>query len=356
MNLPSLKIGNLVAKIPIIQGGMGIGVSMSSLAGNVSKHGAIGVISAAQPGYKDINFLKNPLDCNLRALSEEIKKARHIAPNGILGVNIMVAAQNYTELVRECVKEKIDLIISGAGLPSKLPELIKGSKTKIIPIVSSAKAAATITKLWTKRYDYLPDAIIVEGPKAGGHLGFSLEELQNHPNLEDLFLKVKSVLKPFEENYKKNIPVIPAGGIFDGYDIGKFLKLGASGVQMATRFVATDECDAKIEFKEAYINCNKEDISIVKSPVGMPGRALNNKFVKSLKKQIPVEKCFRCLSACNPSTTPYCISQALINSVNGNTDDGLIFAGENAYKLDSIIPVEKLINDLKFEIIESMSK
>lgn len=356
MNLPTLTIGSKQTSIPIIQGGMGVGVSLSNLASAVANEGGIGVISGVQIGFKEDDFDKNTNKANVRALKREIRKARELSPNGILGVNLMVAINNYNEMVLAAVEEGIDLIISGAGFPKELPALVKGTDVKIAPIVSSPKAAAVITKLWLRRYDYLPDLMIVEGPEAGGHLGFSLDELDgdNYPDLEKIVGGVIEVIRPFEENKGEKIPIIAAGGIFDGKDIAKFLKLGASGVQMGTRFVATDECDASIEYKNAYINARKEDINYILSPVGMPGQAIINPFMKkvNLERQ-KITKCYNCLTPCNPKTTPYCISEALINSVNGDIDNGLIFIGKKGYKLEKITSVKSLIKELVEEVKRS---
>lgn len=351
MNLPSLQIGNITAKIPIIQGGMGIGVSMSGLASAVANNFGIGIISAAQPGFKEDDFETNSKEANKRSLRNEIRKARILSPNGIIGVNIMVAMKNYKEMVETSVKEKIDLIISGAGLPMDLPEMVKGSETKAIPIVSSGKAAALIAKIWDKRYSYLPDAVVVEGPQAGGHLGFKLEQLNNIENyaLTNIVKEVISSLKPFEQKYNKKIPVIAAGGVYTREDIENCINAGAAGVQMATRFVATYECDADIKYKEAYINAKEENIEIVKSPVGMPGRAIKNKFLEKVKNgNIKIDKCFGCIKTCNPNDTPYCITKALINAVTGNIDEGLIFVGANAYKIDKITSVKELMEELAY--------
>ena len=353
MNLPQIKIGDKVTKFPIIQGGMGVGVSLSNLASAVANYGGIGIISGVQIGFREDDFETNCNEANERALAKEIRKARELSPNGIIGVNLMVAINNYKEMVMTAVNEKIDLIISGAGLPSELPSLVKGSGTKIAPIVSSGKAAAVITKLWKKRYDYLPDIIIVEGPKAGGHLGFSLDQLQGDtlPSLSEIIKDVINAIKPFEEESGLKIPVIAAGGIFDGKDIKKYLNLGATGVQIGTRFVATHECDASIEFKNEYVNSKKDDIEIILSPVGMPGQALMNPFMKKIKEnREKVTKCYRCLTPCNPATTPYCISKALITSVKGDVDNGLVFIGKNGFKIDKIVSVKELIDELVEEI------
>lgn len=347
--ISQINIGNKTTRVPIIQGGMGIGVSLSSLASAVANKGGIGVISGVQIGFREADFDRNTQEANLRALSKELKRARELSPDGIIGLNLMVAMKNYQDMVKIAVEEKVDLIISGAGLPKELPGLVKGSDTKIAPIVSSAKAATLITKLWLRRFDYLPDLIIVEGPDAGGHLGFPLEELEgeNYPKLEDIVVEVIEAMKPFEESSGKKIPIIAAGGIYDGYDIDRFLKLGASGVQMGTRFVATNECDASIEFKNAYVNAKKEDIDFILSPVGMPGQAIINPFIKKVKlERERVKKCYDCLEPCNPATTPYCITTALINSVTGKADEGLIFIGRNGYKIEKIVSVSELIDEL----------
>ena len=349
--MEGIKLGNKKSKYPIIQGGMGVGVSMHKLAGTVSKEGGIGIISTADIGYQEEDFSKNPMTANLRAIGKEIKKARAIAgEDKILGVNVMVALKNYGEIVKECVKQKIDLIISGAGIPKDLPSYIKESKTKIAPIVS-LRCCKLIVEHWRKKYNYIPDMIVIEGPEAGGHLGFKQEELgENQPKLEQITTDVVSYIKDVEKETGKKIPVIAAGGIWDGKDIKKFLKLGASGVQMATRFVATDECDASIEFKKAYVNAKKEDIKIIHSPVGMPGRAINNTFVqKEEKEKSKIDKCYNCIKTCNIATSPYCITKALINAVKGNIENGLVFCGSNVYKVNKIMPVHDLMQELVTE-------
>ena len=322
-----LKIGNLIVKLPIIQGGMGVGVSLSNLAGNVAKHGAIGVISAAQPGYLEKDFEKNTLQANLRALKNHIKKAKEISNNGIIGVNIMVAMKNYKEFVEASIEGGADLIISGAGLPLKLPEYIKNSEIKILPIVSSSKATKLILSYWNKHYNRVADGIIVEGPKAGGHLGFKADTIESDiVNFDNNVKDIIETIKNLEFEYKKEIPVIVAGGVFDSHDIKKYMELGAKGVQIGSRFVATYECDADMKFKEAYLNCKKSDIKIVKSPVGMPGRAINNDFLRKINDETnKINKCYNCLVPCNPSTTPYCISEALINAARGDINNGLMW-------------------------------
>ncbi len=348
--MKGIKLGDKESKYPIIQGGMGVGVSLHKLAGNVSKEGGIGVISTADIGYQEEDFNTNPLKANLRAIGTEIKKAREIAgEDKILAVNVMVALKNYADIVKECVKQKIDLIISGAGIPKDLPEYIKGSKTKIAPIVSSLRCCKLIVKHWITKYNYAPDMIVIEGTEAGGHLGFKPEELEegNKPKLEDITKDVVNYIKEVEKDTGKEIPVISAGGIWDKNDIEKFLGLGASGVQMATRFVATDECDASEEFKKAYVEASKENIKIIKSPVGMPGRALYNKFIKKVENEkSKITKCYGCIKTCDVATTPYCITKALINAVKGNLDEGLIFVGSNVHKIEKIVPVHDLMQEL----------
>ena len=345
--MQGIKLGNKTSKYPIIQGGMGVGVSLHKLAGTVSKEGGIGVISTADIGYQEPDFNTNPLAANLRAIGSEIKKAREIAGSDkILGVNVMVALQNYAEIVKECVKQKIDLIISGAGIPKDLPEFVKNSNTKIAPIVSSLRCCQLIVKHWIKKYNYVPDMIVIEGPKAGGHLGFKKEELETS-NLEDITKEVVQYVKEVEKEYQKEIPVIAAGGIWDNKDINKFLELGADGVQMATRFVTTYECDASNEFKEAYINAKEEDIKIISSPVGMPGRALYNEFIKSTENEkSKITKCYKCIKTCDIKNTPYCITKALINSVKGNLKEGLIFCGSNVDKVKELMTVHDLMEEL----------
>ena len=348
--MKGIKLGDKESKYPIIQGGMGVGVSLHKLAGNVSKEGGIGVISTADIVYQEEDFNTNPLKANLRAIGTEIKKAREIAgEDKILAVNVMVALKNYADIVKECVKQKIDLIISGAGIPKDLPEYIKGSKTKIAPIVSSLRCCKLIVGHWIKKYNYVPDMVVIEGTEAGGHLGFKPEELEegNKSKLEDITKDVVNYIKEVEKDTGKEIPVISAGGIWDKNDIEKFLSLGASGVQMATRFVATDECDASEEFKKAYVEASKENIKIIKSPVGMPGRALYNKFIKKVENEkSKVTKCYGCIKTCDVATTPYCITKALINAVKGNLDEGLIFVGSNVHKIEKIVPVHDLMQEL----------
>lgn len=348
MKLPPLIIGELKAEVPIIQGGMGVGVSGYRLSSAVANEGGIGVISGVQIGYREPDFETNTKEANIRGLRKEIKMARELSPKGILGVNLMVAINNYEDMVKVCVEEKVDIIISGAGLPLSLPKFVEGSNVKIAPIVSSGKAASIIIRQWTKKYSKIPDMVVVEGPEAGGHLGFHLQELTEEKRpLEEIIPEVVDVVKAFEQEYDKKIPVVAAGGIYTGEDIVRFLELGASAVQIGTRFIATEECDADIRYKEAFINSSKEDIGIIKSPVGMPGRAIKNDFIKQTEKErIAPKKCYRCIKKCDPKVTPYCISTALIQAVKGNLDEALIFTGSNGYRIEKIVTVKELMNEL----------
>lgn len=344
-----LSIGDLTARLPIIQGGMGIGVSLSRLASTVANEGGMGVISAAAIGMMEPDFSTNYLESNIRALRKEIKKAREFT-KGILGVNIMVALSNFADMAKTAIEEGIDIIFSGAGLPLNLPSFLKEpGNTKLVPIVSSARAAGLIAKRWTEKYKYAPDAIVVEGPMAGGHLGFKSEHIADPDyKLEKLVSEVIVEAKNVEDKVGKAIPVIAAGGIYTGEDIYKFIQLGASGVQMATRFVTTEECDASLEFKKAYIDCRKEDIGIIKSPVGMPGRAIINEFINDVNagSKKPYKCPYHCIVTCDYKSSPYCIAHALINAKKGKMKHGFAFAGENAFRAEGIVTVKELISKL----------
>jgi NAD(P)H-dependent flavin oxidoreductase YrpB (nitropropane dioxygenase family) len=350
--MKSLKIGNLKSKLPIIQGGMGIGISLSGLSSSVANQGGVGVIATAGIGMSEPDFYTNFYESNIRALRKHIQKARQLS-NGIIGVNIMVALSNFSDMVKTAIEEKIDIIFSGAGLPLDLPKYLKEkSVTKLVPIVSSGKAARLIAQRWLKQYNYAPDAIVVEGPKAGGHLGFKPDQIDKPEfSLKKLVKDVLNDIKPIEEKAGKKIPVIAAGGIYTGKDIYEMIELGASGVQMATRFVPTIECDASDKFKQSYINAKKEDIGIIKSPVGLPGRAIINDFIKSTMegKKKPYKCPYHCIVTCNYKESPYCIAHALMNAKKGNLNSGFAFAGENAYRTESIISVKELIDSLNNE-------
>lgn len=348
-NLRELKIGDLTAELPIIQGGMGIGISLSGLASAVANEGGIGVIATAGIGMNEPDFSTNFLEANIRALRKEIRRARELT-KGIIGVNIMVALSNFADMARTAIEEGIDIIFSGAGLPLNLPQFADSTiKTKLVPIVSSGRAAGIIAKKWSKKYNRLPDAVVVEGPLAGGHLGFTEQTICDPEySLEKLVSEVIQVLKPFEERYEKRIPVIAAGGIYTGEDIFRFFKLGASAVQMATRFVTTYECDTSENFKQTYLDSRKEDIVVIKSPVGMPGRAIRNAFLDEVSqgKRKPFKCPYHCIITCDYKKSPYCIAFALINAKKGNFSHGFAFAGENAHRAKEIISVKELIETL----------
>ncbi len=348
--MTALRFKDKQLEIPIIQGGMGIGVSLGNLAGYVMKEGGMGVISAAQPGYRDPDFKRDPFSANIRALKQEVKKAREIAcGRGLLGINIMVAGQHYDRYATAIGDMDIDVIISGAGLPLELPALVKNDQVALAPIVSSGKAAYLLCRRWFQRYMRYPDFIIIEGPLAGGHLGFTWDQLKAHSEqtLENILEDCKKVL----DDLGQSIPLVVAGGIYTGFDIASFLKRGAAAVQIATRFIATFECDANDRFKQSFLSTKKEDIEFVISPSGYPGRAIVNDFVKAMRNhRIPPTYCVDCLKPCTPATTPYCITEALINAVSGDVEHGLIFTGANGYRMEKIVHVKALIEELLGEM------
>ncbi len=356
--MKTLKIGDLSIAVPVIQGGMGVGISLSGLASAVASEGGVGVISSAGLGLIYRHFSGDFLEDSIHGLKEEIRKTREKTV-GVIGVNIMVAMTNFADMVRTAVREKVDIIIAGAGLPLDLPSFLeKDSKTKLCPIVSSARAARIICEKWKSGYDYLPDAVIVEGPEAGGHLGFSVDQLKDsNYSLEHLVPDIRHELNLFEEKYNKPIPLIAAGGIYTGEDINKIMKLGASGVQMATRFVTTSECDAPEAFKQTYIDARKEDIEIIKSPVGMPGRAIISGFLDKVREgRKQPQKCpFKCIRTCDISKSPYCIIVALMNAFKGNFDNGFAFAGSNAFRATKISTVREVFQALKDEYRSSVN-
>jgi NAD(P)H-dependent flavin oxidoreductase YrpB (nitropropane dioxygenase family) len=349
MKYKGLKIGNIETKIPLILGGMGIGVSGWNLASSITNNGGIGVLSGVNLGYREDDFYTNTFEANKRAIIKEIKKAKEESNMGVIGINFMVAMNRYKEYVKIAVEAGIDIIVSGAGLPLELPEATKDHDTKLIPIVSSAKAARIITKIWDKKYNKIPDAVVVEGSKAGGHLGFKKKDLiEDDFDFEEVLRETKEVLKKYEDKYNKKIPKIAAGGIYSSQDVEKIMKIGYDGVQMATRFVTTEECDADFNFKNEYLKSENKDIDIIDSPVGLPGRAITNEFLNNVEEGIKpkIKKCVDCIKKCNYKDTKFCISQALINSVKGNIDEGLVFAGENAYKSKKIEKVADVVKEL----------
>jgi len=349
MGMKELKIGGLTIKVPIVQGGMGVGISLSGLASAVANEGGVGVISPVGLGFLYKDFSNDYLANSLHGLRSEIRKAREKSA-GIIGVNIMVALSDYADLVKTSIQEGIDIIFSGAGLPLDLPKyLTKGAKTKLVPIVSSARAAELICKKWMANFNYLPDAFVVEGPKAGGHLGFKPNQLEKEEfALEKIVPEVVAVVNSIGEKNNKDIPVIAAGGIYSGKDILDILEKGASGVQMGTRFVTTHECDASDGFKQAYVNARKEDIKVIQSPVGMPGRAISSEFIEEVEagKRRPKKCPVNCIKTCNIEKTPYCIIASLVSALKGDFKNGYAFAGSNVWKNDKIVSVKELFTSL----------
>ncbi len=354
--MPPLRVGKYIAEVPVIQGGMSVGVSLSGLAAAVANEGGIGVIGAAGIGMFEEDFENNFKEANRRALKKEIRKAKGMT-DGLIGVNVLLALTDANELIKISAEEKVNFVFLGAGLPLNLPEEVtpQGVKepfTKVVPIVSSARATKIIFDYWAKNYGNVPSMVVVEGPMAGGHLGFKKEQIDD-PNyaLEKIFPLVLETVKKYEKSFDKEIPVIAAGGIFDGTDICKYISMGAAGVQMGTRFVATYECDASQKFKEMYLKCKKEDLEIIKSPVGLPGRAIRNKFIEDVEKGIrkPFKCPWKCLKTCDFRTSPYCIARALTNAKIGDLRNGFTFAGANAYRVNKIVSVKELLAELKME-------
>jgi NAD(P)H-dependent flavin oxidoreductase YrpB (nitropropane dioxygenase family) len=354
--MQELRIGDMNVKLPIIQGGMGVAVSLSGLASAVANEGGIGVISAAAIGMNEPDYMKNFPEANKRALRKQIKLARSMT-NGYLGVNIMMALTDHEALIRVALEEKIDIIIMGAGLPLNIPSLIsnsgiEASHTKLAVKVSSAKAARLIFQYWATKHLCIPDAVVVEGPMAGGHLGFKKDELEEDLiPLDALIRETVSIIKPFEDQFMKEVPVIAAGGIYTGYDIFDIMQAGAKGVKMGTRFVTTHECDASLAFKESYIASKKADITIIDSPVGLPGRAIYNDFIGQIRqgKTRPFKCSWHCLSSCNFREAPYCIAQALFNAAHGKMEEGFAFSGTNGYRATKLQYTSDVIKELVFE-------
>lgn len=353
----TLSIGSLTARVPVIQGGMGVGISLSSLAGNVARCGGVGVLSAAQIGFRDPQWDQDPVETNLRVLKEEIERARRIAASeetsgGIIGINIMVATRFYERYVRAAAAAGADLIISGAGLPVELPAFVEGTGVRIAPIVSSLKSLQVIARYWKRKYDVLPDMVVIEGPLAGGHLGFKKEELADIEALSygEEIRRIIACVREMER--QTHIPVAVAGGIYQAADARPYFEMGADAVQVATRFVTTYECDADIRYKEAYIRAKREDIEIVSSPVGMPGRAIHNEFLDQVKRKgsLSVGKCHQCIEKCKQKDIPYCITDALVQAAKGNVQQGLLFCGANAYKAACLEHVSDIMKEFEEEL------
>lgn len=351
-----VTLGNRILETPILQGGMGVGVSLGGLAGAVAKEGGMGVISAAHPGYQLPLFETNYRAANCQGLIQEIGKAKENAQgHGLVGVNLMVAMNHYDELVRAAIEGGVDAIISGAGLPLELPGLVGDADVLLAPIVSSGKAARLICQSWQRHHGRLPDFIVIEGCEAGGHLGFKPQELEDGTaqTLEQIIPQVLEAVAAFATP-ERPIPVFAGGGVYSGQDIRRMVELGCAGVQIGTRFIATWECDACTAYKTAMLECRKEDILLVKSPVGMPGRALRSPLmVRQQGGSEPRDwKCIGCIRPCDPQTTPYCITKALIAAVKGDWENGLFFCGSNAWRLDRMLSVRELMELLRREYTE----
>ncbi len=349
MKIPSLTIGDLTIQIPIVQGGMGVSVSKASLASAVSLMGGLGVIASVGLG-EDMSSTIRFEERSKQALATEI---REVKQKGLpVGVNVMVALTNYSDLVETCVEEDVDVLFSGAGLPLRLPEYAGDSQMKLVPIISSGRAADIVCRTWFKRYSRFPDALVVEGPMAGGHLGFKFEELVDGtaPDLETLVRETLVVADRYEQQAGRSIPVIAAGGIYTGADIARFLNMGASGVQMGTRFVATYECDVSDAYKQSYLDATEDDIALIRSPVGLPARVIKTPFVrKSLGEKQKFACFYKCLLTCDADTANYCIALALLNSSRGQLDEGFPMCGQNAYRVDKILSVRELMQELTQE-------
>ncbi|HRX65732.1 nitronate monooxygenase family protein [Mesotoga sp.] len=340
---------NHETSLPLIQGGMAVGISLDNLAASVASEGGIGVIGTAGIGMTVDGYRKNFRQASIDGLKNTIRRARE-KTKGVLGVNIMVALTNYAEMVATAVKEKIDVIVSGAGLPLDLPSYLEeGSETAIIPVVSSLKSATVIFKRWFGRYRYVPDGFVVEGPKAGGHLGYRVEEIfSEESSLEKTLPEIRKFVDRVKLDTGKNIPVIAAGGIFDRDDVERVFKLGASAVQVGTAFVATEECDADYRFKQAFVDARSEDVTIIKSPVGMPGRAIRNKFIEDVEngKRKPFKCAYQCIKTCNYKEAPYCIAEALLNACKGDLENGFAFCGSEVHRISGVTTVKKVIDRL----------
>lgn len=346
--------------LPVLQGGMGIGVSLDRLAGTVAACGGMGTISSALCGYREPDFDRDPGGANLCALERQVRRAKELANGaGLVAVNVMVATRQYAESVLTALRAGADAIVCGAGLPKDLPELaaqVPKSNAALAPVVSSGRAAALLCRLWEKRGGRVPDFVVLEGPLAGGHLGFTPEEAQRaqqgHPRpLGELLAEVLEAVEPFRKKYGRDIPVFVAGGVKDGGEMARYMREGAAGAQFATRFIATEECDASPAYKQALIDAHGEDVTIVQSPVGMPGRALNSPLIRRVREGLRAGQapCRRCLVSCDPAKAPYCISNALIAAVRGDWENGLFFCGANVGEISKISTVKEQIEQIMRE-------
>jgi nitronate monooxygenase len=346
-----LRIGNYVVRYPLIQGGMGARISAGCLAGNVAKCGGVGIVAAAGIGANSTFYNgKNYFYADSEALKEEIRKAYEIAPDGIVGVNVMVALSDYEELVKAAVAAGAKIVICGAGLPMGLPELTAGHPdVALVPIVSSLRAAQLIAKKWFKSFHRLPDAVVVENPDtAGGHLGEKMENIGTGEY--DQYETVRQVKELFRTEYGADVPIIAAGGIWDRNDLEHALAEGADGVQMASRFVCTEECDADDAFKREYLECRQEDIGLIMSPAGLPGRVIlkNVENIRAFDLEHHNTCRVACLKKCSykESGERFCIIAALDRAQRGDVETGLLFCGTNAWKADKITTVQAIFDEL----------
>ncbi|MDD6998593.1 MAG: nitronate monooxygenase family protein [Oscillospiraceae bacterium] len=349
-----MKLGNRELALPLIQGGMGVGVSMGGLAGAVAAEGAMGTLSTADAGWNEPDFAAHPQQANLRALRREVQRAKRLAAGaGLVAVNAMVATRQYADSVRTALEAGADAIVSGAGLPLELPALAEGFEALLAPIVSGPRAAQLICRTWAKRYGRVPDFVVLEGCQAGGHLGFEEADLLSGrcAPLSRLIPEVLAALRPFEEKFGRAIPLFCAGGVATGAEMARCTRLGAAGAQLATRFIATEECDAGQGYKDVLLAARPEDLRIIHSPVGMPGRAVNSPLVQRLAAGMrqPPAHCSGCIKSCRPAETPFCITHALIEAVKGNWEEGLFFSGSRVDLVDRMRTVPDLIDELMKE-------
>lgn len=349
-----MKLGNRELALPLIQGGMGVGVSMGGLAGAVAAQGAMGTLSTADAGWNEPDFAAHPQQANLRALRREVQRAKRLAAGaGLVAVNAMVATRQYADSVRTALEAGADAIVSGAGLPLELPALAEGFEALLAPIVSGPRAAQLICRTWAKRYGRVPDFVVLEGCQAGGHLGFEEADLLSGrcTPLSRLIPEVLAALRPFEEKFGRAIPLFCAGGVATGAEMARCTRLGAAGAQLATRFIATEECDAGQGYKDVLLAARPEDLRIIHSPVGMPGRAVNSPLVQRLAAGMrqPPAHCSGCIKSCRPAETPFCITHALIEAVKGNWEEGLFFSGSRVDLVDRMRTVPDLIDELMKE-------
>lgn len=349
-----MKLGNRELALPLIQGGMGVGVSMGGLAGAVAAEGAMGTLSTADAGWNEPDFAAHPQQANLRALRREVQRAKRLAAGaGLVAVNAMVATRQYADSVRTALGAGADAIVSGAGLPLELPALAEGFEALLAPIVSGPRAAQLICRTWAKRYGRVPDFVVLEGCQAGGHLGFEEADLLSGrcAPLSRLIPEVLAALCPFEEKFGRAIPLFCAGGVATGAEMARCTRLGAAGAQLATRFIATEECDAGQGYKDVLLAARPEDLRIIHSPVGMPGRAVNSPLVQRLAAGMrqPPAHCSGCIKSCRPAETPFCITHALIEAVKGNWEEGLFFSGSRVDLVDRMRTVPDLIDELMKE-------